>query len=888
MATARDDAARPPRESVMVFVRNLPYDCDDAALEATFGEHFGPIKEAWVAREKGSTTHRGFGYVKFAIAEDAKEACEKSGKVEMGGRKLAIVVAKRREEGKEGKRSNAEAEASGGERDEAAAAATEKKKRERKSAEAVKRERVKRSAGGGAMATNAAVRTVVVGGVRLGGEIEGVDAEAAKELARACGKVETITEPCPDDVMKLAKIREDGCRRGAMLVVYEDEETAREAVRALHGKSPKAKSHRRRKSKEADAKDADEPKECIWARALGGEGSKPKQWRVIVRNLSFKATKESIREALSAAGFVWDINVPTDFHDKPKGFAFVTYTCKADADKAVSDCNGVEIAGRQVAVDIALGKSKYQAEQNAAAKTAPEVAEDVQKANVSEDDDDRGDDSASSSSSSSSDDEDEETQEKNMMSRLLGKVMAEAEPARPERKPIAAKKQAAPDAKASNGKDGRDPAWQGRKGVDADSAETPENVTVFVRNLPLEATWQQLKEKMMKFGKVTSCRVVKDKTTGKHTGNAFVDFTNANSANAAVEAGESESAGIFVAGRPITVALALSKAEAADMMARQGAKYRNANKHRDNRNLYLAQEGDIHEASAAADGVSKSDIDKRRRSNEERQLKLKNPNYFVSRTRLSVRNIPPEIDSKTLKKMFIEAVQQRATQAIPKVLHAKLLYDNDKMDENGKPRSKGMGFIEFTEHEHALTALRALNNNPNAFSRARRPIVEFSIEDARAVRKLELKAKQREGQQKRHAGKDEDKPRGAEQAAKRVVKKEKAEGVAPKRPRDDANRASKPTSRADADADARPRDKRGKRQQPSKPSGGAPKMLQRAAEAKREDRNDARRKRERDDESVKPKKKPHGADKRDRTDDLIDRYFSADAKKGGGGLKDWL
>ena len=65
-------------------------------------------------------------------------------------------------------------------------------------------------------------------------------------------------------------------------------------------------------------------------------------------------------------------------------------------------------------------------------------------------------------------------------------------------------------------------------------------------------------------------------------------------------------------------------------------------------------------------------------------------------------------------------------------------------------------------------------------------------------------------------------------------------------------------------------------------------MLQRAAEAKREDRNDARRKRERDDESVKPKKKPHGADKRDRTDDLIDRYFSADAKKGGGGLKDWL
>ena len=98
MAPRRDDAARPPRENVMVFVRNLPYDCDDDALEATFGEHFGPIKECWVAREKGSTTHRGFGYVKFAIADDAREACEKSGKVEMGGRKLAIVVAKRKAE----------------------------------------------------------------------------------------------------------------------------------------------------------------------------------------------------------------------------------------------------------------------------------------------------------------------------------------------------------------------------------------------------------------------------------------------------------------------------------------------------------------------------------------------------------------------------------------------------------------------------------------------------------------------------------------------------------------------------------------------------------------------------------------------------------------------
>ena len=50
-----------------------------------------------------------------------------------------------------------------------------------------------------------------------------------------------------------------------------------------------------------------------------------------------------------------------------------------------------------------------------------------------------------------------------------------------------------------------------------------------------------------------------------------------------------------------------------------------------------------------------------------------------------------------------------------KVMHAKLLYDATRPDADGKPRSRGLGFVEFEEHEHALTALRALNNHPDAF-----------------------------------------------------------------------------------------------------------------------------------------------------------------------------
>ena len=57
---------------------------------------------------------------------------------------------------------------------------------------------------------------------------------------------------------------------------------------------------------------------------------------------------------MSKAGFVWDLTVPRDFHDKPKGFAFAAFTAKADAERAVKEVNMTNIAGRPVAVDWAL------------------------------------------------------------------------------------------------------------------------------------------------------------------------------------------------------------------------------------------------------------------------------------------------------------------------------------------------------------------------------------------------------------------------------------------------------------------------------------------------------------------------------------------------------
>lgn len=54
---------------------------------------------------------------------------------------------------------------------------------------------------------------------------------------------------------------------------------------------------------------------------------------------------------------------------------------------------------------------------------------------------------------------------------------------------------------------------------------------------------------------------------------------------------------------------------------------------RDKRNLYLAREGVIAPGSEAAAGLSKSDLQKRQKAEEEKKSKLKLPHFIVSKTR---------------------------------------------------------------------------------------------------------------------------------------------------------------------------------------------------------------------------------------------------------------
>ena len=268
--------------------------------------------------------------------------------------------------------------------------------------------------------------------------------------------------------------------------------------------------------------------------------------------------------------------------------------------------------------------------------------------------------------------------------------------------------------------------------------------TVFVRGIPVEATAGELRTRLEGYGDVKAARLVVDKASGRAKGTAFVEFADAAAAARAAAASKAAAAGdgpaITLRGRDLDVALALTQEGARTLAvtrADQGVG--------DARNLYLAREGRIEQGSDAWKALSPADRAARDRAAADARTKLKSPNFAISRTRLCLRNLPFNVDEATLRPLLLEAVTLRAATASPKLTQVKILSgDGGGGDDGGNGgegkkkssnRGKGMAFAEFTDHEHALCALRTLNNSPAPFGVDRRPIVEFAIDDARMMQK---------------------------------------------------------------------------------------------------------------------------------------------------------
>ena len=76
--------------------------------------------------------------------------------------------------------------------------------------------------------------------------------------------------------------------------------------------------------------------------------------KLYVGNLSFNTTETDLQDLFAQAGAVQEVTLMQDkFTGKSRGFAFVTMSSEADAQKAITDFNGKTVEGRPLTVNEA-------------------------------------------------------------------------------------------------------------------------------------------------------------------------------------------------------------------------------------------------------------------------------------------------------------------------------------------------------------------------------------------------------------------------------------------------------------------------------------------------------------------------------------------------------
>uniref|UniRef100_W5NES1 RNA-binding protein 28 n=1 Tax=Lepisosteus oculatus TaxID=7918 RepID=W5NES1_LEPOC len=265
------------------------------------------------------------------------------------------------------------------------------------------------------------------------------------------------------------------------------------------------------------------------------------------------------------------------------------------------------------------------------------------------------------------------------------------------------------------------------------TSDVNEGKTVFIRNLSFDTEEDGLEELLLQYGELKYVRIVLHPDTEHSKGCAFAQFKTKEAAEKCIAAAEegSESGGLRLDGRKLNIVLAISREEAMKV------KTQKVKTHTGTRNLFLAREGLIRAGTAAAEGLSAADLAKRARFEELKRLKLRDINVFVSKTRLCVHNLPKSVDQKHLRKLCLKAAGGGKD---VRINECRVMYDRKPQLGKTVGRSLGYGFVQFQEHDHALKALRHLNNNPDIFGPQKRPIVEFSLEDSRKLKIKENRA----------------------------------------------------------------------------------------------------------------------------------------------------
>ena len=533
-----------------------------------------------------------------------------------------------------------------------------------------------------------------------------------------------------------------------------------------------------------------QPKVHLLEEAIEKSAKSAKEGRLIVRNVGFNVNVEQLRKRFEDFGELVEVVLPPPKRTTPftpdgrklripphAGYAFVEFDTREQAQAAITGVNGNRIGGRQVAVDFSYDSRIYKAiKEREPATPAPATLPKTPIVKKSADEEIFTEDPVSVETPSA-----REKPKKLKLSQPEPEQTKEVETAPVEVKPKKEKK-AKQDAPKPEQK------------------ANPDSRKLFLLNVPFEADRKDIQEGLCSFANLESSDIesvlfVKDKETDKPSGKCFVVFKSEEIATKVLDLETSsrpqlfgdlyknkdgrpavaplEGAGCIIQGRRISVAKPLSKKELEERKFKLEEENQPKNPKVVNRkNIDFINAGWINENHEElwAD-LPPRDQKMRQACNEEKKIKLKNPNYVINTKRLMVRNIPKQMENGDLQSAIVRAMGITGAKKVKQagIIKVAIVKDkvmvavgdrpprdsdfdmtapdsddetknpsNTKMEMKEKKKSRGFAFVDFVDSDRAMKCLEAMNNVPGAFGAeyaARRPIVEFSFDD---VRKLQI------------------------------------------------------------------------------------------------------------------------------------------------------
>ncbi|KAL0581815.1 RNA recognition motif-containing protein [Marasmius crinis-equi] len=764
------------KQSSTLFVSNLPYTATSVDLQTLFSD-IAPVRSAFVVTEHGTGVSKGVGYVSFSIREDAQAAYEKISKegITLVGRTLRVDWAgSKPKEGTDGKKEKVKKEPS--------TTAQPRPSHPRPPQDSL------------------AIRTIVVSGLP-----SAVDSKTLWKKFRKCPGAEKVDWPAKAEDAHEAS-------NSIAHVLFNTPANAQDAVNKLHAHVFKGSLLSVALKKRLDTLQKSSTIQKPGKRVKGGPSHASRlivrniPFNTTEQDLraiflpygpihSIHIPAEKVKDEVHDEDAPENTPSPSKKNKPPRtrGFAFVWMLSRKDAERALEGCNGLlmypgmaaglvedkqkkkkqkrlekkmkdagkgddkdddkeeekhDSEARTIAVDWALSKDKWEEE-----KSKMEVD------NEGEEDVDMDGASSSSESEDGSSDSDEPDSD------AVGLHEGSDEE----------------DVTDSGNSESDD---QDERDDDEDSPVKPElpapetGTTLFVRNVPFTATEDDLRTLFRAFGPLRYARITIDPETGRSRGTGFACFWNKEDADKAIEQSEllkTETVGstsretiknpftmpsiltpdpssslarsLVLQGRTLDVVRAVTRTEAGKLRE-EGEKRRQK---ADKRNMYLLREGVILPNTPAAENLAPADSERRTASFNARKNLLKaNPSLYISKTRLSIRQIPLFVTEHMLKRLSLHAVkvfnsefkngerkglsaeeleevdpepQQDADSNIKGkgksksrpntgVKQTKIVRQQERVDPvTGKGRSKGYGFVEMYKHADALRVLRWANNN---------------------------------------------------------------------------------------------------------------------------------------------------------------------------------